>query len=44
MNKSPNDFAIRSPALDEYIPLDKPLRPTPVVTDETLGDVYNYSV
>ena len=41
MNESPNHFAIRPPTLDKYIPLDEPLRPAPVVTDEVLGDVYN---
>jgi hypothetical protein len=43
MNESPNDFTLRPPTLEEYIPIDEILRPAPVITDAVLGGVYNYN-
>ena len=43
MNESPNDFTLRPPTLEEYIPMDETLRPAPVISDAVLGDVYNYN-
>ena len=42
MNESPNNFDIRPPTLHEYIPQSKPITPIPIVSDNALGDVYNY--
>ena len=44
MNKSPNNFDIRSPILDKYIPVSEALTLSLVVSDSVLGDVYNYYV
>ena len=42
MNESPNNFDIRPPTLQEYIPLGEALKPAPLVSDNALGEVYNY--
>ena len=41
-NESPNNFALRPPTIEEYISLNKPIKPAPKITDKMLGDVYNY--
>ena len=42
-NESNNNFDIRPPTLEQYIPLHEIIPPAPVVEDYHLGDVYNYS-
>ena len=42
-NEGPNNFDIRPPSLGQYIPLDEILKPAPDITDELLGDIYNYN-
>ena len=37
LNESPNNFDIRPPTLEEYIPLEEVLRPAPRITDDLLG-------
>ena len=44
LNESPNNFDIRPPSLEEYIPLDEVLIPAPDITDDLLGEVYNYNI
>ena len=44
LNEIPNNFNIRPPTLEQYIPLDEVLKPAPDTTNELLGDVYNYNV
>ena len=41
-NESPNNFNIRPPTIEEYLPLDEIMKPVPIVTDEDLGEVYDY--
>ena len=41
-NESPNNFNIRPPTIEEYLPLDEVMKPAPIVNDEDLGEVYNY--
>ena len=41
-NESMNNFIMRPPTIKEYLPLDETLRPAPHVTNESLGEVYNY--
>ena len=31
-----------APRLDEYIPIDENLQPAPDITNDDLGEVYNY--
>ena len=41
-NESQNNFMIRPPSLEEYLPLNEVIPPAPDVSDMDLGDVYNY--
>ena len=41
-NESPNNFNIRPPTIEEYLPLEEVMKSAPIVTNEDLGDVYNY--
>ena len=41
LNESPNNFNLRPPSLEEYIPLDEILIPAPVIDDDLLGEIYN---
>ena len=43
-NESPNNFDIRPPTIEEYLPLNEIIEHAPDITDEQLGDVYNYYV
>ena len=44
LNESPNSFGMRPPTSEQYIPLDETLRVAPMVNDELLGEIYNYTV
>ena len=44
LNESPNNFDIRPPTLEDYIPLEEVLKPAPIITDDLLGQVYSYVV
>ena len=41
-NESPNNFDIRPPLIEEYLPLDEALKKAPIVPDNALGEVYQY--
>ena len=41
-NKSPNNFDIRPPLIEEYLPLHEALKKAPIVPDNALGEVYLY--
>ena len=41
-NESPTNFNIRPPTIEEYLPLEEVMKPAPIVSDEDLGEVYNY--
>ena len=41
-NESSNNFNIRTPTIEEYLPLDEIMKPAPIMTDEDLGEVYDY--
>ena len=43
-NESPNNFDLRPPTIEEYLPVNEVLVPAPFVSDELLGGVYNYYV
>ena len=44
LNESANHFNLRPPTLEEYIPLTETLKAAPIIDDELLGEVYNYTV
>jgi len=41
-NESPNNFDIIPPTIEDYLPLNENIKQAPNVSDEDLGDVYNY--
>lgn len=41
-NETPNNFDLRPPTIEAYLPIDEELVPAPHITDEDLGEVYNY--
>ena len=43
-NESPNNFNVRPPSIEVYLPLNEPIKPAPVISDNALGDVYRYYV
>ena len=44
LNESPNNFDMRPPTLEQYIPLDEAVKPAPEINDELMGDVYKYNL
>ena len=41
-NESGNNFVVRPPSIEEYLNLDEELVAAPEVSDEDLGEVYQY--
>ena len=42
LNESPNNFDLRPPSIEEYLPLSEAIDSTSVIPDAALGELYNY--
>ena len=38
----PNYFLLEPPSLEEYLPIDEMINTAPIISDDELGEVYNY--
>ena len=43
-NESTREFMLRATSICQYLPLDEDIPPSPTVTDDILGEVYNYRI
>ena len=43
-NESTCEFILRAPTISEYLPLDEQLPQSPTITDDILGEVYDYYI